>query len=201
VLRRLQAGLESLYRIDTELSVEDFLVDADTRDAHGVARSPREQLLVREDGGELSLGLFLASDAMEELAQSPSFSASPDPFLLAVEGVSHFLCVAWHAQHDRGVSQLELELQGEVDKYVTCALEGHENGLRSRLFVDVSYDPTLGPDERARYVAANHAALRYSSFLERHYISTGRTGELFSELRRFYRLPLASKLERISCGV
>ncbi len=35
-----------------------------------------------------------------------------------LEGVSHFLCVAHHATHDRQVSLLTLELQAEIDKYV-----------------------------------------------------------------------------------
>src|SRR5437762_13493477 len=36
----------------------------------------------------------------------------------ALEGVSHFLYLAWNAGHDRPVSLLELEMQAEVDKYV-----------------------------------------------------------------------------------
>ena len=36
----------------------------------------------------------------------------------ALEGVSHFLYLAWNAGHDKPVSLLELEMQAEVDKYV-----------------------------------------------------------------------------------
>ena len=36
----------------------------------------------------------------------------------ALEGVSHFMYLAWNAGHDRAVSLLELELQAEIDKYV-----------------------------------------------------------------------------------
>ena len=43
-------------------------------------------------------------------------------FCLAVEGVSHFIYVALRAADDRGVSQLELELQAEVDKFACCVL-------------------------------------------------------------------------------
>ncbi len=36
----------------------------------------------------------------------------------ALEGVSHFVYLAWNAGHDKPVSLLELEMQAEVDKYV-----------------------------------------------------------------------------------
>ena len=38
----------------------------------------------------------------------------------ALEGISHFLCVAHNAGHDRPVSRLALEMQAEIDKYVAC---------------------------------------------------------------------------------
>ena len=59
LLESLQRGLEQLYRIDTQLKVDDFLLSAEARDAAGVSRAPREQLLLREQDGELELGLFV----------------------------------------------------------------------------------------------------------------------------------------------
>ena len=50
---------EALYRIDTGLAVDDFVIDEPTRDGLAPQRKPREQLLVCEDGGEMALALLL----------------------------------------------------------------------------------------------------------------------------------------------
>ena len=122
----LQRGLERLYRIDTALDVRDFLIDERTRGACAPARAPREQLLLAESEGGLELGLFLDRTALENLAARDPRERLDDrnlgDFLLAVEGVSHFVYVAWRARAKRPVSAFELELQAEVDKYVTCLL-------------------------------------------------------------------------------
>ena len=43
-------------------------------------------------------------------------------FLLAVEGVSHFVYLVHRARQERPVSAVELELQAEVDKYLVALL-------------------------------------------------------------------------------
>ena len=204
MLARLQKGLERMYRIETEVSVDDFVIDERARCQLGVARAPREQLLVSDDGGEVSLGLFVDERALSNLAENDPAEQLDDTnlgdFLLAVEGVSHFVYLTWRARHDHRVSALELELQAEVDKYVTCLLCGHIDRsaeLRRRLFEEFSFEPDLDDEERARYLTANSNAQRYSASLERRYVVAGRIAEMLSELRRFYRLPLDGKLDHI----
>jgi hypothetical protein len=206
-LGRVQRGLEALYRIDTGVAIDDFVVDAALRDALAPVRRPREQLLVCESGGEMALALFIDPRALANLT-------SHDPgrrlgehnfgdFLLAVEGVSHFLYAICCARAERPVSQLELELQAEVDKYVTCLLTTEpaaamSAALRERLFADVSYEPDLDHEEHARYRAANDNAARYASWLEQAFVVPRRIPDMLAELRRFYRLGLAAKLATIA---
>ena len=204
MLARLQRGLERMYRIDTDVSVDDFVIDAETRRELGVARNPREQLLVAEDRGEVSLGLFVDQRALSNLERNDPTRRLDDrnlgDFLLAVEGVSHFVYLTWRAQNDHRVTALELELQAEVDKYVTCLLVGSADRsaeLRRRLFEQFSFEPDLDDDERARYRTANSNAQRYSASLERRYVDSGRISAMLGELRRFYRLPLDGKLDHI----
>ncbi len=201
MLDRLQRGLERLYRVETDLTIDDFLIDGDARDKLGVARRPREQLLLREEGEELELGLFVDRRALGNLAANdPSHhldAGNFGDFLLAVEGVSHFVFVAWRARRQQQVSALELELQAEVDKYVTCLLAGEPSAaLRQRLFVDCQYEEDLDDSERDRYQLANLSAYRYSGWLETHFVNPQRVPEMLAELRRFYRLPLSGKLEQ-----
>jgi len=204
VLQKLQRGLEELYRIDTDACVSDFLIDADARDALGVARAPREQLLVAEDHAGVSVGLFVDDAALSNLAVHDPRRRLDErnlgDFLLAIEGVSHFVYLMWRARNDARVSALELEVQAEVDKYVTCLLCGdlgrdRSAALRRRLFDDVTFDEDLDGDERDRYRVANANAYHYSESLERRYVRSGRIAAMLEELRRFYRLPLGGKLE------
>jgi hypothetical protein len=206
-LARVQRGLESLYRVDTGVDVHDFVIDDAMRDGFAPQRRPREQLLVCEADGEMALALYLDPAALANLAvHDPGRRLSDDnfgDFLLAVEGVSHFIFAIWCAQTARPVSQLELELQAEVDKYVTCLLATEpavdaSSVLRARLYAEPEYEPDLDADERERYRAANDNAQRYAAWLEEAYVAPRRIPEMLGELRRFYRDGLAAKLARIA---
>jgi len=206
-LRRVQRGLEALYRVDTGVEIADYVVGADLRDALVAARKPREQLLVCEADGEMSLALFIDPGALANLTRHDPARRLGDhnlgDFLLVVEGVSHFIYAIRCARAERPVSQLELELQAEVDKYVTCLLIAEPDaavsaGLRRRLFDDATYEPDLDHDEDARYRAANDNAQRYASWLERAFVAPRRIPEMLAELRRFYRMGLAAKLATIA---
>lgn len=203
-LARVQRGLETLYRIDTGLDIHEFLVDEDVRDAVVSARRPKEQLLVCEDAGEMSLALFLDRSVIDNLADHQGLDdRNFGDFVLAVEGVSHFIYTILCARAERPVSQLELELQAEVDKYVTCLLSTApetevSTALRHRLFADATYEPDLDDDEQARYRAANDGAHRYAAWLEDTFVARRKIPEMLAELRRFYRQGLAAKLSTIA---
>jgi hypothetical protein len=206
-LWRVQRGLEELYRVDTGVEIGDFVVGAELRDALVAARRPREQLLVCEAEGELALALFIDPRALANLSSHDPARRLGDhnlgDFLLVIEGVSHFIYAIRCARAERPVSQLELELQAEVDKYVTCLLATEPGAevsaaLRRRLFGDAAYEPDLDHDERDRYRAANDNAQRYAAYLEQAFVVPRRIPEMLAELRRFYRLGLAGKLGSIA---
>lgn len=206
VLGRLQRGLETLYRVSTQLDVNAFMLGEDQRErALGPEkRRPREQLLVSQSGEELSLGLFLDQEALANLQRHDPAAGLGEhnfwDFCLAVEGVSHFIYVALCAAQERSVSALELELQAEVDKFVSCTVVHGERdaaGLRERLYERVSLDQDLDAQERERYRMANDQARRYAMSLERRYLQRARRQEMIAELRRFYRLGLQEKLQHI----
>ncbi len=206
MLDKLQRGLETLYRLDPETEVANFVIDEQARDAAGVARSPREQLLLQEDAEGLSIGLYLDAGAIKnvqghgpaQLVEGQHFG----DFMMLLEGVSHFVYVAFRAGRNQQVSALELELQAEVDKYVTCLLShehsrGRSEQLRDRLYKQIEYDSDLEPHEQERYRVANNNALRYSESLERRYVAKNQLHEMLVELRTFYRLGLRGKMHHI----
>jgi hypothetical protein len=222
VLTRLQRGLESLYRVETQLDVRLFVVDDDqrTRAVGGGARRPREQLLISHEPGppgpsagtgwqrgELAIGLYLDDSALQNLANNDPHDGLGDhnfaDFCLAVEGVSHFIYVALCAAANRQVTALELELQAEVDKFVSCllldqAISQRPTELRALLYEKFRFAEDLDGEERDRYATANRQAQRYADALERRYLTLARVHEMLAELRVFYRLPLEQKLAHIA---
>jgi hypothetical protein len=203
LLARLQLGLEALYRVETQLAIDAFLIDDDQRDRFAPARAPREQLLLREADGELAMALFVDAAALANLERNDPAAHLDDrnfsDFCLAVEGVSHFVYLALAAARQRPVSQLELELQAEVDKFVCCVLVGGaRSDLRGRLFGDVIYADDLDAAERERYWTANQQARRYAAALERRFVASAEIAALLAEVRRFYRMDLPDKLGRIA---
>ena len=203
LLARLQLGLEALYRVETRLAIDAFVIDAVQRGQMQPARAPREQLLLREMDGELGMALFVDAAAIANLERHDPAARLDErnfaDFCLAVEGVSHFVYVALAAARQRPVSQLELELQAEVDKFVCCFLVGGVIAdLRLRLYGDVRYADDLDAEERERYRTANQEAARYAAALERRFTTRAETGGLLAEVRRFYRMDLPDKLGRIA---
>ncbi len=187
----IQGGLERLYQLDRVADVGPFLTPA--------AEGERESLSVHvaEDGVvEMSLRLpHLGPTELDVLS-----GGDLDPLCQIIEGVSHFVTLAARAHEDRTTTQLELELQAEVDKYIVllAALgargERESARVRARLYDDVAFTSDSGTEIGDRYRMANQVAARYTQHLERRFVVGGRVGELHRELRRFFRLGLDDKL-------
>ena len=127
-------------------------------------------------------------------------------YLTALEGVSHFVYLAWNAGHDKPVSLLELEMQAEVDKYVGSywlmrrQLPGrHPAELLRLLFERARIDPRLAAGRENLYREASRYAEVFCRRLERSLRGArGRLqAEVLTELRRFYRLTNARKMAHI----
>jgi hypothetical protein len=207
VLSRLQRGLERLYRVATGVEVDRFVIDEETRAAFDLARAPREQLLIREGDDGLDVALYVDAAVLARLEDHDPGARLDEhnlaAFLYALEGVSHFVYTIVCARAERTVSALELELQAEVDKYVTCLLAtdaapAASPAWRRRLFDQFELDDDLDGDERDRYRAANENARRYAASLERRFVARRGILDMLEELRRFYRLSLPAKLDHIS---
>jgi hypothetical protein len=211
LLRDLQCLLGELYGIDVAADVRDFLCtdpDALRHLEQPGAREPAEKLLIEERDGELGLALYLDAALVARLdACDPRESLcgdNLDDFCQALEGVSHFNYVAWNAALDKPVTLLELEMQAEIDKYVSArALLARQPGsdvgalLLARLFDSPGFDDALAPAERDRYRDANRLAGRYCHSLRCRYPAGAPGGAMLRELRAFYRWPQPAKVSHI----
>ena len=205
----LQRGIEQLYAVETGLDVDDFLVDA--ADLPDVAlRTRGETLLLRqEEDGSASVGLWVDAVSLDRLRAAPARRwIDPDllpDFCKALEGVSHFVYLAWRAAEERPVSLFDLELQAEVDKFVAGTLLAREGGagpseiegLRARLFDDVEFIDGEDGDPGARYRRASGLAARLAARLAEPLSRPSGRAATFGRLRRFYRLGGEEKVREI----
>ena len=189
---RIQRGLERLYHLDRAADVDAFVTHA--------ASGEREALFVREseDGLELLLRIPRLGDRTVDVE-----GEGLDPLCQIIEGVSHFVYLADRAAQGREATQLELELQAEVDKYVILASsldsssgfdERTSRRLRERLYEGVAYVHDAGTEEGERYRMANGCARRFTARLERDYLMRARYAELQGELRKFFHMGQGEKL-------
>src|SRR5687767_15925978 len=208
LLRKLESLLHELYALELGYAVSDFLITdpelARTLDSGG--RQVDEKLLIAEADGEADVALYLEGELLDRLGRrDPLTKLDGDnlaDFWAALEGVSHFTYYAWNAARDKDVSLFELELQAEVDKFVTTAMllreqTGREpSGLHGWLFDSPSLAAELDDRERERYRRANRYAAKYCRRIEP---ALARDGEAAAqrELRHFYRLSQTSKLAHI----
>lgn len=208
LVRKLEAMLHELYALDVGYAVSDFLITdptiAGSLDAGG--RDVDEKLLIAEADGQADVALYLEQQLLDRLAERDPLTrldgANLADFWAALEGVSHFTYYAWNAARDKSVSLFELELQGEVDKFVTTGMllreqTGREpSGLHGWLFDSPTLAAELAEHERERYRRANRYAAKYCARLLPT-LAADDEAAAQRELRHFYRLSQASKLAHI----
>ena len=222
MLAGLQRRLVDLYDLRLGVEVEDFVCDEQTARSLGGEEAARrgEVLFVveRADGAEVAL--WIEPGARSQ--RGDGWLGSPGRFrraCLAAEGVSHFVFVAFRADHALETSELELELQAEIDKWALgllapwrglehasllagrgtelVRLRDRSQRLRERLFSGASFLDAAGTERGERYREASRLAERYALQMERAHVLRGDLPELGRELRRFYRVGLREKIERI----
>jgi hypothetical protein len=200
-----QRRLESFYALDPMAPVTDFLISAQEAERYPGGGS---RVLVSEDGEGLAVAVVLDAEVTARLAQADPRERLDDgnlgAFCTLTEEVSHFVYLLFRARSACSVTQLELELQGEVDKYLSAVFllslqnEGAvSRHLREALFRRYRLAEGMSEERAERYRAASSLADRYCGWLEERFLRPARLGDLAAESRRFYRLGQRDKLERI----
>ncbi|HVR20716.1 MAG TPA: hypothetical protein VMS65_13495, partial [Polyangiaceae bacterium] len=106
-LRRIQRRIERYYGLEGAPDVALF--------ASAGTDGEREVLLVRDGEHAVEMALRVPDGA-------PCAGAN-DVWLQLLEGVSHFVYLAERVRTGLPTTQLELELQAEIDKFVLLALD------------------------------------------------------------------------------
>src|SRR5579872_203959 len=201
LLKRLQDLIGGIYDVSISHDVYDFLVTDRghlPREARGTKPTDEELLVAQDAPGEIALSLYLDPALLERLSRADPMERLHDgnvaDYWTALEGVSHFLYLAWNAGHDKSVSLLELEMQAEVDKYVASYWllrrqlpERFPAELHRLLFERTRIDPQLAAGREALYRQASRYAQKFCGRLEQSLRrARGRSDdEVLTELRRF----------------
>ena len=213
-LTRLQELIGGIYDLGVGYDVYDFLVTDRACLPQSVrARRSAEDLIVAEAGDEMAVSLYLDPGLLERLARADPMVRLDEhnvaDWWTALEGLSHFVYLAWNCAYDRPVSLLELEMQAEVDKYVASfwllraqCPQHFPAELRRLLFARTRIDPELAGERAALYRQASAYAERFCRRLEQLlHGSYGTEAAVLAELRRFYRYSQARKrlhIERLA---
>jgi hypothetical protein len=220
---RVQEALERVYQLDRVADVGDFLHGAGEGEREALLmreaddgvlevtlrlpqlrrRSPDPALQAVPSGG-VAEALSTPGRPFPGSGNGPTHDNNGDADLDAlcqiIEGVSHFVYIVERARMQRGTTQLELELQAEVDKWLVLAasmrrldVDGSA-ALRTRLYEHVVFEHDGATELGERYRVANDTANRFVRRLERDYVAPARFDELRVELRRFFQVGQEEKL-------
>lgn len=211
MLSQLQDQLTSIYRVNPGYDVMDFLI-TDPRIAGVLANGSlipdtEETVLLTEDKHGLALSVFLDDAMLARLHDgNPLLDLRAhhlNDLWTVVEGISHFNYIAWRASRDHRVSLLELEMQAEIDKFVSTFFlaQSQEDSelivkLHGWLFDSVSFNPALDAEQQERYQTANKLAARFCYGIRKRLSRDCRDG--LDELRYFYRLSQRDKISHIN---
>ncbi|MCX6128858.1 MAG: hypothetical protein NTX25_07315 [Proteobacteria bacterium] len=124
ILSKIEDELARCYGFVISISARDCLTQSAEAKAIAAAGNNRAATLIYQNPGEdeLQLGLYFQPKLIETLsAHDPSDQLNHenlDAFCVAVEELSHFHLIANRAYSNQVVSRLELEWQGEIDKWL-----------------------------------------------------------------------------------
>jgi hypothetical protein len=215
-VRQIDQAIKDLYHIETQLCAEDFLLfHFPLSLKQGVpSKSLQGALYVRNSHPnhqepEVDLGIYLSPPVREELTTFNDWgkhwtTAQLNAFCVACEEISHFHYLIFNLERNRPVSEFELELQGEIDKFLLVFFAHYSDGRSEierfeqifiQLFEEFRLSPGLSELQKQRYLDASQYAKQFFRKFKEHLIDERRRLNFFSKTRQFYQMDLARKIE------
>jgi hypothetical protein len=170
LLQSIEQRLLSFYGTSIGLYASDFVIDDDKlnqiSEAHILPAPQRAQLLFTHCDQQMDIAIYVSDYLKEELISTSPLTQlthhNLDAFCVLIEEISHFHLLTQKATEQIPVSQLELEWQAEMDKFLICSgllfeqtADPHYLPLARKLFDHARFPAS--PDQQ-RYIAANDLA-------------------------------------------
>jgi len=195
-VRAFQRDLERLYGLDPFDPVDHYFVNnEEVKEILSPKEPPKPQVLFHEEEGQISLSVHVGDQVIERIERVGLENASLSDFCSAAEEISHFVYLVWNIQNGQRVSLLDLELQGEIDKYLLArAYFSEDEHVFERIFEKFEYHPELEEEARQRYVEANRLGGKLCRTLSESLSEGELDRETVAWLREFYRLASSARL-------
>jgi hypothetical protein len=204
----LQRTIEHLHDVKLALDVHQYLVDDALRcSIPGARPGIPEQLFVYEEPEAVELALYVDRTVIAQLRQDDPHvrlhSGNWESYCIALEGVSHFVLVAWRYSAGWSTTALEMELQADVDKFVASWLllraqgpyaERSLSALLKQLFCHYALRESVPSEEQERYHTASRCAEAFCRRLVKRHGERFEMGALLQDVRSFSRQSLQQKL-------
>lgn len=213
LLKQVQNQLESLYGIGIRERVEEFIIGKDEAldllQPPSEIKIPKELFLVRESQEDMvEVALFLDQKLIHNLEKNDPFESlnreNLSDFCILIEGISHFVYYLWKAHKEIPITQLEMELQAEIDKFLMLFfyLRSDNQNMSSEsffkaLFEDFQLFAELSEQEKERYQTASDLACRYCYQLQQKYQNNQEITQMLEEIRAFYKWSQSAKIKHI----
>ena len=216
-VRQIDRALKRLYNIETPLCAEKFLVNyfpigtkkqIASKDLEGALYIQQSSVTQESEEPSVDLGIYLSERVRRELKSFPSWQSpwtleQVKAFSVASEEISHFHYLVFNLERNRSVSEFEIELQGEIDKFLLlffCESFSGKSGeskfeeLFERLFINFRLANSLNEIQRQRYLDASIYAKMFFRKLKRNLAQKRRVSLALKQTRFFYQMDLANKM-------
>lgn len=198
-IAQLQRDIEELYGLGQGLAIDQFLISSqELKEVASDSSRLAPQVLLKEENGVVLFAVHVGDEILDRFEAGEIEESDLSDFVSVAEEVSHFRYLTWSAANERSVSLLDVEVQGEIDKFLLAVRYfPEEEDLRERMFERISFDEHLGGDDLDRYIEANRLGEKFCRQIEEA-IGDGQIDPKWvARLRAFYRLATTRRLAEV----
>ncbi len=220
VVIKIDRAIKQLYNLDVSHRAENFIIEPNSAKSRTIpveaASGQQAAVIVKftaKDPSNVDLGIYFGDQIKADISRMESIEPAQWPhqelnaLSVVAEEISHFHYLVDRFQAEQRVTQLELELQGEIDKfllifYLVQQTMGESRQLFETIFEQVFYRFTwagnLSDEQKQRYVQANEQARQFVKNFGDTMWGRRSQEQCLEYLRHFYRLSQTEKLGFIS---
>lgn len=212
LIKNIQDKIQAIYGVAVSERADDYLIGREQvlellPSDRASTILPRELFLVNPtpENDTLEIALFFSDDLRANLhANDPMERLTGEnisDFCTLIEGVSHFVYYLHKAGLEHEVTQLELELQAEIDKFVLLSFSVEapaydKRALLELLFEDYSLHAGMDAEAAKRYHTASQLARKYCYDLLNS-LRASDPRDIIQQIRSFYPLRQEQKIQYI----
>ena len=198
MIQLLQKKIEKLYGLYSHPEADQYLINNDQLELFHHQDADIPKVLCIEEETDMSMAIYLGQKIFTNI-HKPIKIFSFEDFCVMAEEISHYVYLVWSKCNNKQISLLDLEIQGEVDKYLlACEIYRTDKDLFEKIFKNFSFQKDLSTEERERYEQANRLSMKLVQSIEKKKVSKQKKT---TWLRAFYRHSFSHRISMIESGI